>query len=97
MIDHKTKLILALNLHQSGNLEDAEKLYKEILAQNPEDANAVNLLSSLKISKNECQNFGPGVGAGGEASLFAAPPAQKGPLGGGRDAYKKLLLRAIRR
>ena len=33
--------------HQQGRLAEAERLYREILAQNPEDANVIYLLGLL--------------------------------------------------
>lgn len=45
----KLKLNNALQLHQSGNLPEAEKLYLEILAHFPNDGNTLNLLGFLNI------------------------------------------------
>lgn len=38
----------AFRLHQEGRLEDAERLYREALANNPKDANALHLFGVLK-------------------------------------------------
>ena len=40
-------LSLAVKNHQSGNLQEAEVLYRQVLAQNPQNANALNLLGVL--------------------------------------------------
>lgn len=44
-----TKIQTALELHQKGNLDEAEKLYEEILSATPNDINALNLLGFLQI------------------------------------------------
>lgn len=47
------KINNALQLHQSGNLPEAEKLYLEILAQAPNEGNVLNLLGFLKVQNNQ--------------------------------------------
>lgn len=48
-----TLLLAAINLHQSGNLIDAEKIYLDVLKDNPDNANALNLLGNLLIQKKQ--------------------------------------------
>lgn len=43
----------AFNLHNSGKLEEAEKLYIEILEENPENARILNLIGLLKLAQND--------------------------------------------
>jgi predicted TPR repeat methyltransferase len=40
-------LQIALNYHQTGNLEQAEKVYQQILEMNPDDANVLHLYGIL--------------------------------------------------
>ena len=42
----------AFNLHSQGKLEEAEKIYKEILTNEPRNAQVLNLLGLVKISQN---------------------------------------------
>lgn len=50
MVDEiKEKINNALQIHQSGNLELAESLYKEILAEDSENASVLNLLGLLNL------------------------------------------------
>lgn len=42
----------AFNLHSQGKIKDAEKIYKEILEQNPDNAEVLNLLGIIKIKEN---------------------------------------------
>ena len=42
----------AFNLHSQGKLEEAEKIYKEILTNEPKNAQVLNLLGLIKISQN---------------------------------------------
>lgn len=51
--DIKEETNKAFQLHQSGNLVEAEKLYAEILAQYPNDANVLNLLGLLKLQNEQ--------------------------------------------
>lgn len=50
------KLNKALQLHQSGELIEAEKLYYEILVEVPNEGNVLNLLGYLKIQNNQFQD-----------------------------------------
>lgn len=52
-LDVKTQLNHALMFHQAGNLNEAEKLYMQVLAQTPNDGNALNLLGFLKVQNNQ--------------------------------------------
>lgn len=52
-VDARAQINIALQLHQSGNLLEAEKLYTEILAEYPDECNALNLLGFLKIQNNQ--------------------------------------------
>lgn len=51
--DTKTLLNHALLFHQAGNLSEAEKLYMQVLAQTPNEGNALNLLGFLKVQNNQ--------------------------------------------
>lgn len=51
-LSFKEQINKALKLHQSGNLDKAEKLYLEILNQSPNDGNVLNLLGFLKIENH---------------------------------------------
>lgn len=42
----------AFSLHSQGKLEEAEKIYKEILTNEPKNAQVLNLLGLVKISQN---------------------------------------------
>lgn len=42
----------AFNLHSQGKLDEAEKIYKEILSKEPDNAQVYNLLGILNLSKN---------------------------------------------
>ena len=42
----------AFKLHSQGKLEEAEKIYKEILTNEPKNAQVLNLLGLIKISQN---------------------------------------------
>lgn len=53
LTDIKAQINIALQLHQAGNLVEAEKLYLEILAKYPNDGNALNLLGFLKIENEQ--------------------------------------------
>ncbi len=43
----------AVRLHQEGRLEDADRLYRQALARNPGDANAVHLLGVLQAQRGD--------------------------------------------
>lgn len=49
----QVKLISALELHQKGNLDEAELLYKEVLNEAPNEINALNLLGTLQTNINK--------------------------------------------
>lgn len=53
MLDIKDKINSALQLHQSKNFIDAEKLYKEVLESEPENTDALNLFGLLKIQNEQ--------------------------------------------
>lgn len=48
-----TQLNNALQLHQSGKLVEAEKLYLEVLAESPNEGNVLNLLGFLKVQNSQ--------------------------------------------
>lgn len=50
---YKEKSDKAFSLHQEGKLEEAEKLYKELLSQAPNDINVLNLYGMLCIAKKD--------------------------------------------
>lgn len=52
-LDTKTLLNHALLFHQARNLSEAEKLYMQVLAQTPNEGNALNLLGFLKVQNNQ--------------------------------------------
>lgn len=54
--DIKEEVNKALELHQSGSLDEAEKLYAAILAKNPDNANVLNLLGLLKLQKGQFED-----------------------------------------
>ena len=43
----------AFNLHTQGKLDEAEKIYKDILNKEPENAQVYNLLGLIKLSENK--------------------------------------------
>ena len=43
----------AVRLHQEGRLEDADRLYRQALARNPGDANALHLLGVLQAQRSD--------------------------------------------
>jgi protein O-GlcNAc transferase len=45
----ESTLDLAMQLHQTGRAAEAEKLYRQILAENPDDADALHLLGVLEF------------------------------------------------
>lgn len=49
----KERLNKALQIHQSGELTAAEKLYLEILAEFPNEGNVLNLLGFLKVQNKQ--------------------------------------------
>lgn len=49
----KEQIDIALKLHQSGNLVDAEKLYSEILKEVPDNVSTLNLLGLLKLQNQQ--------------------------------------------
>lgn len=51
--DVKTQLSHALAFHQSGNLQEAEKIYLEILDETPNEGNTLNFLGFLKFQNNQ--------------------------------------------
>lgn len=44
---------IAFEFHSKNKLEEAEALYLEVLAENPQNANVLNLLGILKLSQNK--------------------------------------------
>src|SRR5262245_49646690 len=44
---------LAVQLHQQGRLEDADRLYRQALVSNPGDANALHLFGVLKAQRSD--------------------------------------------
>lgn len=51
--DVKEEVNKALQFHQSGNFDEAEKLYTKILTKNPDNANVLNLLGLLKLQNSQ--------------------------------------------
>lgn len=49
----KDKIDLALQFHQSGELKKAEKLYREILVDSPDNFDVLNLLGLLKLQEKQ--------------------------------------------
>lgn len=43
----------AFNLHSQGKLDEAEKIYLEILKTDPQNAQVLNLLGLIKISQGK--------------------------------------------
>ena len=43
----------AFKLHSQGKLDEAEKIYREILDKEPENAQVYNLLGLIKLTKKE--------------------------------------------
>ncbi|MEW6586972.1 MAG: tetratricopeptide repeat protein, partial [Nitrospirota bacterium] len=50
MID-ETSLQAALGQHQAGNLDEAERIYREILQRQPDNADALHLLGIVLFQK----------------------------------------------
>lgn len=51
--DIKEQIGVALQLHQTGKIVEAEKLYREILIDCPDEGNVLNLLGVLKTQNNQ--------------------------------------------
>ncbi len=49
----QAKLLLAIDEHRRGNLDLAEKLYREIVSQNPNESDAIHLLGVLAIQAEQ--------------------------------------------
>jgi predicted O-linked N-acetylglucosamine transferase (SPINDLY family) len=49
----QAKLSLAIEAHRRGNLDLAEKLYREILSQNPNEPDAIHLLGVIAIQAEQ--------------------------------------------
>ncbi|HEX4052642.1 MAG TPA: tetratricopeptide repeat protein [Tepidisphaeraceae bacterium] len=47
--------VIALGLHNSGKLSDAEKIYQSILAAHPDHPDAIHLLGFLAHQRGQCQ------------------------------------------
>ena len=45
----------AFDLHKQGQLGEAEKLYKELLTQSPDNIQVLDLLARIKISQKKYQ------------------------------------------
>lgn len=54
-LDITTKLQRAVDYHQAGQLAEAEKLYQQVLADDPQNADAFHLLGIIAYQKNKCQ------------------------------------------
>ncbi len=52
-MSHTAKLKEAVNQHQSGQLEDAEGLYRQVLSEKPNDADALHMLGLLSYQKGK--------------------------------------------
>lgn len=52
----KDNINLAISLHNSGKMQEAEKAYSEILKENPENSSVLNLLGILKMQLNQLKN-----------------------------------------
>ena len=48
-------LISAFNLHKLGKVEEAERIYTQILEKEPNNINALDLLSKIKLDKKDFQ------------------------------------------
>ena len=46
----------AVGLHQSGRLEDAEKLYHDILEREPDNPDALHLLGVLNLQRGDLED-----------------------------------------
>ena len=51
--DLKNKISVALQLHQSGQLQEAETMYLEVLNESPDNVDALNLLGLLKVQNKQ--------------------------------------------
>ena len=47
------KLDQAIAFHQAGRLSEAEKLYQQVLADNPQNADALHLLGVIAYQANK--------------------------------------------
>ncbi|MFI4954557.1 MAG: tetratricopeptide repeat protein [Gammaproteobacteria bacterium] len=45
----------AVALHRAGNLDEAEKIYKKLLASHPKDAKAIALLGALQVQRGNSE------------------------------------------
>ncbi len=69
--DSAAKLGTAKNLHALGRIADAEKLYREVLAQNSSDAEAMGLLAIAMLQRGNSKEAKKLL----RQSLSASPPA----------------------
>lgn len=54
-ISEKEKFNKAFSLHYTGELLEAEKLYKEIISDNPQNAEILNLIGLIKLAQNNTE------------------------------------------
>src|ERR1700722_18195700 len=55
MPDINTLLTEAVRLHQAGRLDQAAPLYQKVLAQDPQNADALNLLGMVALEAGQAQ------------------------------------------
>lgn len=55
-MDPQQELARALQFHRSGRLADAERAYRAILAKAPKSVDALNLLGSLLVRRNQVED-----------------------------------------
>lgn len=55
-LDINTLLQSAIDQHSSGNIDDARKLYEEVLRQSPDNYDAINLIAVIEYQKGNYQN-----------------------------------------
>src|SRR5262252_4458905 len=52
----------ALELHQKGRLEEAERLYRDLLASRPNDADALHFIGVLKAQRGQFEEAADLIG-----------------------------------
>ncbi len=98
-IDIRSILQRAMGLHQQGKVAEAETLYHEVLAVEPNEPNAWHLLGVVAWNRNDLavaeENIRKAIGLNGNASAYYSNLAgvlrQKGDLGDAVRHYEKAL------
>ena len=77
---------LALQHHQAGRLADAETLYRQILAVQPDHANTLHLLGAVALMTGRCEEALPLI-----ARAIAACPTHPVYHSNMGEAYRRLI------